>query len=233
MKNVKATLILSITLISMVVHAQAGKVHIAITPMFGTNALMLSNTTFKTNNTNNLQIEVLRFYISGIRFLKNGKVVLNEKNSFHLVDAAITKSLNISVDNSNDIDFDEIQFNLGIDSSTNVSGAMGGDLDPTKGMYWAWQSGYVNFKVEGKSNNCPTRNNEFEFHLGGYMQPNYSMQVVSLPVTNNTSIGLKFDMEKVFNQIDLANINHIMSPSAEAVTLTKIVAGSFSIINEN
>jgi hypothetical protein len=48
-----------------------------------------------------------------------------------------------------DIEFDAIQFNLGLDSLTNVSGALGGDLDPTKGMYWTWQNGYVNFKLQG------------------------------------------------------------------------------------
>ena len=26
-----------------------------------------------------------------------------------------------------------------------------GDLDPLKGMYWTWQSGYINFKIEGSS----------------------------------------------------------------------------------
>ena len=61
------------------------------------------------------------------------------------------------------IPFSKLKFQLGIDSLTNVSGAMGGDLDPTKGMYWTWQSGYINMKIEGKSNSCKTRKNQFQF----------------------------------------------------------------------
>ena len=80
---------------------------------------------------------------------------------------------------------DKIKFNLGIDSLTNVSGVMGGDLDPTKGMYWTWQSGYINFKMEGSSAVCPTRNHEFQFHIGGYQDPFYAMQTLELEVKNS------------------------------------------------
>ena len=60
---------------------------------------------------------------------------------------------------------------------------MGGDLDPTKGMYWAWQSGYINFKMEGSCSQCLATKNNFEFHLGGYQQPFYAMQTIELNTT--------------------------------------------------
>jgi hypothetical protein len=49
------------------------------------------------------------------------------------------KHSKLSFDLPTYLKYDQIQFQLGIDSLTNVSGAMGGDLDPTKGMYWTWQ----------------------------------------------------------------------------------------------
>ena len=83
----------------------------------------------------------------------------------------LIKEVALCLEIPEDTEFDAIQFNLGIDSLTNVSGALGGDLDPTKGMYWTWQNGYVNFKLQGTSDLCNNPKNEFEFHLGGYLKP--------------------------------------------------------------
>jgi hypothetical protein len=106
---------------------------------------------------------------------------------------------------------------------------MGGDLDPTKGMYWTWQSGYINFKLEGTSPLCTTRNNEFQFHLGGYQKPNYCLQTLSFPIINSCKIDLELDVQKILEHVDLPRTNHIMSPSAEAVLISKIVANAFTL----
>jgi len=209
--------------------SQTNSIQFSVSTTFGATPLHLADSAFTANDSTHLQITEVKFYISEIQFLKNGKIVLEEKNSFHLVDASEINSLKILVDNKQNISFDQLKFNLGIDSATNVSGAMGGDLDPTKGMYWAWQSGYINFKLEGTSQLCKTRNNEFQFHLGGYQQPNYCLQTLSFPINNSITIHLKLDVQKILQQIDLTKTNHIMSPSAEAVLLSKIVANAFSI----
>ncbi len=106
-----------------------------------------------------MRIDALKFYISNIQFFKSGRVVFKENNSFHLIDAAQSYSETLSVADSEDIRFDEVRFSIGIDSATNTAGVLGGDLDPTKGMYWTWQSGYINFKLEGTSTICNTKNN--------------------------------------------------------------------------
>ncbi|MGE0569203.1 MAG: MbnP family protein [Bacteroidia bacterium] len=209
--------------------SQVNSIHFLINPTFGVGSLHLADSPFHANDSNKLQIDVLKFYISNFQFLKKGKVVLEEKGRFHLVDAADEKSFSISIENKQNIDYDELKFNLGIDSTTNVSGAMGGDLDPTRGMYWAWQSGYINFKLEGTSKLCNTRNNEFTFHLGGYQQPFYALQTLSFTTQNAQKINLKLDVREILMQIDLAKQNHIMSPSTEATMLSKIVAASFKI----
>ncbi|MEI7801079.1 MAG: MbnP family protein [Bacteroidota bacterium] len=229
MKKIKIPVLLFFLCVSATAFSQSKTIQIYVTPTFGNTVLRLSDSSFKTADTANLQIDVLRFYISDIQFLKNGKIVLQEQNSFHLVDAADEKTFNISVDHKQNIDYDEVKFNLGIDSATNVSGAMGGDLDPTKGMYWTWQSGYINFKLEGTSKLCNTRNHEFTFHLGGYQQSNYCLQTLSFPINNSGVIKLKLDVQKTLTQIDLVKTNHIMSASEEAVVISKIVANAFSI----
>ena len=118
---------------------------------------------------------------------------------------------------------------MGIDSTTNVSGAMGGDLDPTKGMYWTWLSGYINFKLEGTSNICKTRHNEFQFHLGGYQHPFNSLQTVFIEISSKSTIEINIDLLKIFQQINLAQQHHIMSPEQDAMDFSEKVINSLSI----
>ncbi|MCB0479666.1 MAG: hypothetical protein KDC84_15975, partial [Crocinitomicaceae bacterium] len=112
-----------------------------------------------------IQISEFRFYVSNLVFEREGTGFM-EQESFHLVD--IFGQNNFDVNFPPFFKFDTLEFYLGIDSITNVAGVMGGDLDPTKGMYWTWQSGYINLKLEGKSPKSPTSKNEFQYHLGGY-----------------------------------------------------------------
>lgn len=208
---------------------QTKKIELLIYPSFGQTVLHLADSVFLTEKFNFLQIESLKFYISNIQLLKDAKIVFEEKNSFHLIDAADENTWRISMQSDLQISFDELKFGLGIDSLTNVSGVLGGDLDPTKGMYWTWQSGYINFKLEGKSQSCKTKNSEFIFHLGGYKQPFGAYQTLSIPVNNINKIYLSLDLELLFRGIDLTKTNHLMSPGLEAVQLSKILATCFKI----
>jgi len=176
-----------------------------------------------------VQFEKLRFYISNLRLLDNGKSVFTEANSFHLIDVADTQTMQLRLNTPRNIAFNQINFNLGIDSVTNVSGALGGDLDPTKGMYWTWQSGYINFMLEGTSPICPRRNHQFQFHLGGYNGVNNALQTVILDVQQSPTISVDFDVEKWLSKIYLATENHIMSPSEKAVSLAKHAADCFIV----
>jgi hypothetical protein len=110
--------------------------------------------------------------------------------------------LKIDFDKNITDDFDEIQFSIGIDSLTNVSGAMGGDLDPVNGMYWSWQSGYINFKVEGNSEKSGAVHKDFQFHIGGYLKPFETLQTVILPLKRNQNV-IFVDVSRFLSEIDL------------------------------
>ena len=197
-------------------------------PTFGNEKLVL-NQKYSINEKDSFEINVLRFYISNIEFYNNNQLVYSQLNSYHLIDLVKKETLQIGIKNKKNIGFNKIKFNLGIDSTTNVSGAFGGDLDPTKGMYWTWQSGYINFKLEGKSELCPTRNNQFQYHLGGYAAPFYALQTVELSVENTDKMVINMDIQRFLNVVDLANEHSIMSPSKAAVDLAKVAAESFEI----
>lgn len=181
---------------------------------------------YKLNSTDSIQITSFKFYVSQLELINGTKTVWIEKGSFHLIDAFDKKTLVLSF--PSDITFTKIKFQLGIDSLTNVLGAMGGDLDPTKGMYWTWQSGYINFKLEGNSNLCKTRHNEFQFHLGGYQQPFDCLQTVFIPMKSSSSITLDMDVAKFLKDLSLSQLHHIMSPSKEAVDLSEKIIESFT-----
>jgi len=175
-----------------------------------------------------LTIETLRFYLSNLTFYKNDQPVFREKESYHLIDAAIESTLKINIALPAALDFDRLQFHLGIDSLTNDSGVKGGDLDPTKGMYWSWNTGYINFKLEGRSINCPTRFNSFQFHLGGFLEGQDCLQTIQIANVQKDQAMLKFDINKFLEAIDLSLEYQIMSPGEKAKQLSETAAKAFS-----
>lgn len=199
-------------------------------PVFNEQALVLDSA-YKVNN-DTIVIETFRFYVSNIKLLdESGKVFYTEQKSFHLLDAANPSSLLIKLPITLKQSIKTMKFDLGIDSVTNVSGALGGDLDPTKGMYWTWQSGYINFKLEGKSNLCSSKKHEFQFHLGGYTKPFNCLQTVTLPISNTNSQLIQIDVLKFLNEVNLSQINHVMSPNNEAVKLSELLVKCMSVNN--
>lgn len=192
-----------------------------------TETLDLNKNYISKNDT--LQLSVLKFYISGIEINYNDGTFYKEKNSYHLVDIENFKPFTISKFENKTIS--NIVFNIGVDSTASVSGANGGDLDLQNGMYWAWQSGYINMKIEGKSNSCKTRKNQFQFHIGGYIKPNYARRTININGNFNdkNQIDLVMDLSKLFEEVNLSEINSIMIPGEKAMRLADITTKLFSI----
>lgn len=176
-----------------------------------------------------LSISTLKFYISDLEYLLDNKIVEKEPHSFHLINFEDEKSLHLLIKRTNTEKFNQLKFVVGIDSITNTSGALGGDLDPTKGMYWAWQSGYINAKIEGECSMSGGKNKTFEFHLGGYNDPFLSAQQLILTKKETGIIHIRLQVDHFFNQIDMRNQHHIMSPGKEGVELSKKFSSIFSL----
>lgn len=178
------------------------------------------NKKYVSASKDTLTIETFRCYISNIQIHYDDNSVFTQKDSYHLLDFDNPNSLQIPITKRNYKVVSKITFNIGIDSLTNTAGAMAGDLDPIKGMYWAWQSGYINMKIEGKSSSCKTRNNEFQFHIGGYLFPHYAMRKTSFIYDKIAySINIGIDLKKFFSTIKLTETNSVMIPGKEAMQL--------------
>lgn len=208
--------------------ARKAALRLRFVPMLEGKELRFDNVT-ESSNVQSLQVTTLRCYISGISLWNDEKEVWCEADSYHLVDAEQTEQLTIALNPPSAVRYNCIRFNLGVDSAASCSGARGGDLDPVKGMYWAWQSGYINFKLEGVSPQSTARKHEFHFHLGGYQYPYASIQAVSLPVKPSHEINVRMDLSKFLSGINLAKQNSIMIPGAEAVELSRKAATIFEI----
>ena len=202
---------------------------ISINPTFGTNTLQL-DTSYSLNDTNTISFEMLKFYMSNIALYDNETEVWRADNSFYLMDYENPSSMMATLNVPSNLKFNTLHFDIGIDSMTNVSGAMGGDLDPTKGMYWTWQSGYVNFKLEGTSDLCESYKNEFQYHVGGYQAPYPTLQtfVSSIP-ENDYDVNIEMSINKFIDNISLKNESHIMSLGAKAVQLSELLPTIFKV----
>jgi len=165
-------------LCSFAVKAQKTTTEISFKLLFDNLPLELAKQ-YPVSEKDSLTIDFLKFYISDITFLKEGTQVGKSKEKHHLIDAQnslIYKAL-CTIKKEK---FDTITFLVGLDSKTQEKGIQGGVLDPTSQMYWTWQNGFVNFKLEGKSSLCTTRKNKFQFHVGGFQKPYTTSQEVSL-----------------------------------------------------
>ncbi len=181
---------------------------------------------YKLGEQDSVYFESLRFYLSNFELTAKGKNSWKENESYHLIDAENPASWKIQLNPAKNSTFDSISFHLGIDSLTNAGGVRGGDLDPVKGMYWTWQTGYIHFKAEGKSNLCPTRKQQFSLHIGGFSFPDNTCQEIVLPL-NGTKARVAFDLQAFMKKIDLRTQNNVMSPGPQAVELSQKLAALF------
>lgn len=191
------------------------------------------NSTYVSYQKDTLSFETVKFYLTGFQLEFKDQSIYTENNSYHLIDVENHETMQFSIANHIHKEIESIRFNIGVDSLASVSGAMEGDLDATKGMYWAWQSGFINFKIEGKSPSCKTRKNKFQFHVGGYLKPYYSMKSIEIPIIKsqipNNIINLVLDLGKLFSEISLKETNTIMIPGKEAIKIADLTTKLFSI----
>lgn len=183
------------------------------------------DSTFFTQSGEQITISTLRFYVSKINLENNAGESSINPAEYHLFDLENPETSLIEYD-ANKSGY--LNFNLGIDSLTNVSGILDGDLDPIKGMYWTWNSGYINFKLEGSIKN-DTGEKKFEYHIGGYLPPFQTIQKVSLtcdPLMKEQTIYIHIDA--LLEAIQVQENTSIMIPGKEAVRIAQILSDIIS-----
>lgn len=221
-----ATGCLFFALLSLI-SAQKSPFSLLIRPVYKGQALVL-NQTIQLENGHSLVIEKLQCYLGKFLFGHNGQWIPADENLYYLFDAEEEATHRIAWPKM--AGADSLCFWLGVDSLTTAAGAMSGDLDPTKGLFWTWQSGYINVKIEGHCTRSSAKQGFFECHLGGYLPPYAAVNRVclSIPVSQKESERvLEWDFSSFFSEVNWVKSPMIMSPGKEAQRLSAVLSQSF------
>lgn len=186
-------------------------------------AIEFSNINYKNNNQSlSFVLDKLKYYTGCFSFYLKGKQEWID-SSYYLIDFEAENSTVIHLNIPSRLHFDDVRFNLGVDSMTNISGAFEGALDPINGMYWTWNSGYINAKIEGTIYK-EEQEIEFKYHLGGYQAPFQSVHTLSFPVRADNFLKIDVDISYLLNDINKIKKPIVMSPGKNA----KILSSEFS-----
>ncbi len=168
---------------------------------------------------NSYSIDLLKYYISNFTLVKAD----GSERNFHvheLIDASKPASMSFTLDSVLNGDYTKVKFQLGVDSLHNHTGDQEGDLDPSNGMIWSWNTGYTFFKHEGFYKNTAGDTRQIVYHYGtdrslvDYTIPISDMKVIG----KDRKIHLKFDLHKAYstpNDIDFNNDDIRMSDPAD------------------
>lgn len=192
--------------------------NIAVNFQYGKQKLRL-NRTYKLNESAEFQLTVLRFYMMNVIVYSNGSKQSIVEDS-KLIDMEKMNLLTVEHQIEN---IDSVSFLLGTSYQANTSGVLEGDLDPINGMYWAWNSGYINFKAEGFKVVNSLKSN-FEFHLGGYENENATAREIVLIPRKKSKKEISIDLESYFTNSLLTENVSILMPGKDAVEMMNELA---------
>lgn len=132
-------------------------------------------------------IRAFKYYISNIQLQYANGESYKSNLTAHLVNEAdsTTKQLIFTGPAGVITDF---QFLLGVDSIINTCGIQTGDLDPAKGMYWIWNTGYIMAKLEGFSPVAKTPRRQFSYDIGGYKSDENAARKINLEVSRDSGV---------------------------------------------
>lgn len=193
---------------------------------------MLKKQSYINSAGDTLYIDLFKFYISNVSVKTDGKWK-TIPSVYHLVNAEEAGSKHLQLPLGEKETIDSLRFTIGVDSLTCVSANMNGDLDPLKAMYWSWNTGYVNAKIEGRSSSCKTVHHAFEFHIGGYRHAFNSLRTVTLKVNHPEQLTLKANAAAWFNgkeKIRLSTTTSIVDVGRQAVMMADNYKDMFEIL---
>jgi hypothetical protein len=141
--------------------------------------LVLDSVTYRNSLDQPFQITAFKYYVSNIHLVKaDGKTV--SIPGYFLVNEEELESRKIQLSNLQEGPYSSVEFLVGVDSARNCSGIQKDALDPTKGMFWAWNTGYIFLKLDGISPLSTAPGHKLEYHMGGFKQPNNHLRTIRL-----------------------------------------------------
>lgn len=199
----------------------------------GADELVLGSS-FINSTGDTINVQRFKYYLSNFAVTDTGGKSIPVPNTYFLVDEAEPSSKTITL-TIPDIAITGIRFIVGVDSSRNVSGIQSGVLDPLKGMFWTWNSGYVMAKLEGHSPSSAIAGQSFTYHIGGFRTPMNVIRPVEFSLKENNhakSISIKADINQWFksrSDLKIAETPVCHSPGPLAMRIADNYSTMFSI----
>jgi hypothetical protein len=183
-----------------------------------------------------------RFYAGKIEpVYTNANFKSRTSSHYHLIDFSDSATTRIELPVTAGIIYNGIQFQMGIDSADQRRGAQSGALDPAKGMFWTWNSGYINVKIEGNSPGSTQPAHIFEYHIGGCRAQYNTVWKIKLYSTNDQSfliskqhkimIEVGIDLDYLFDgptPIHISETASCMKPGKLARKISENFIGTFT-----
>ncbi|HKC68487.1 MAG TPA: MbnP family protein [Bacteroidia bacterium] len=164
-----------------------GKVIIEFKNYAGSSILQLDST-YQNALGQDFVIANFKYYVGNICLKEiSGKNYIAK--DYFLVSEHEDESKQIILNDVPEGNYTAIEFIIGVDSLHNCSGLQQGALDPTKGMFWAWNTGYVFLKLDGHATASKSEGHIFEYHIGGYKQPTNSIRKITLNFKGNKTVS--------------------------------------------
>ena len=222
----------------------AYKLKVTFKHTVGDKAMQLGST-YQNPFNETYTLTAFKYYISNISLPQSEGSALTVPDVYHLVNEADDNSKSfILFLNKNQ--FNRIVFLIGVDSTRNVSGTQSGDLDPAKGMFWTWNSGYIMAKMEANSPASTAPANKVEIHVGGFKTGENALRTVTLDLAAGSIINIKengtseiiieADANKWFNaahNMKIADFPVCTSPGTVALDYADNYAKMFTVISVN
>lgn len=172
------------------------------------NPINSSNIDYTNASGNKYSVSILKYYVTNIVLVDINNNQYLAKN-YNLIDIEEPSQNTFLLKNVPFGTYKSINFILGVDSVRNNSGVQDGFLDPSYGMIWTWNTGYIFFKHEGSFKDSIDNIKPLRFHLG--TTPGRGFVEVSLPnisVNNQVSgLTIDFDLNKAYSAKMNINFN--------------------------
>lgn len=180
-----------------------GKLKVNINYSFGDAPLELNTKYFNTLGGDTFVLTLVRHYLSNFTLIgEEGKANLGNYQLMNFTDLA-SRSFTLSGVPAGV--YQKLGLIVGVDSLRNGSGLQEGALDPGYGMFWTWATGYIFFKLEGRTNKEVT----FGFHPGGSRVTPYNEVDLSTYKVKSVepSITLTLDIKKMLESPYIYNLD--------------------------
>ncbi len=198
------------------------KTTLYIKPIFCNDSLAFDKKYYLEETDDSVTIHTLKMYISDIFLFDNQKKIQIKPNYF-LINSDEINTFQIPLTDKN-INYTQLSLLIGTDEQANISANMKGVLDPIHGMYWVWQSGYINIKIEGFSKKL---NDHFTYHLGGYQSPYETAKNITTNVKGK-NFNMKINISDFLLSVDYLKNPTLMLPGKKAVTFSDLFVKSIT-----